>query len=67
MNNINILNIEAGMKFYDERNGRYITVDSVDKASKTVSCTVTEYDEEENEITTNTLFNIGEIRHFEER
>lgn len=51
--------IKEGMNFYDERNDRYIKVDSIDKASKTAMCTVEEYDDFYYQ-----LFNLQELTHF---
>lgn len=61
--------IEVGMSFYDERNDRYIKVDSIDKASKTAMCTVeeTQYNDQCEEIDTEfyyQLFILQELTHF---
>ena len=62
--------IEVGMKFYDESEGRYITVNNINNGSKTAHCDVveTEWDEEtdtETEIEDTALFTLQELTHFE--
>lgn len=66
-------NLKMGDKFYDEMNGRYLTVDSIDTGSKTAMCVVEELefaDEDDMEgeytVTGRQLFNISELRHFKE-
>lgn len=56
--------IKMGDRFYDDRNGRYLTVDAIDSGSKTVMCVVEEIEEEDFTVTGRQLFNINELRHF---
>lgn len=66
------MKIEVGMNFYDDANGRYITVNSINKGSKTAHCDVieTEWDEEtdtETEVKDTAIFTFNELSHFEQR
>ena len=54
-------------RYYDDKSGRYLTVDSIDNGSKTVMCVVEELnDAGEYEVTGRQLFNFNELTHFKE-
>ena len=60
--------IELGTRFYDERNGRYITPDGVGVDPRCYSCIVEEFDEDgELVVSDRLLFMEYELRHFERR
>lgn len=59
--------IRNGDKFYDESNGRYLTVDGTGHAPNVYACVVEEINEDgEYEITGRQLFTAGELKKIKE-
>ena len=57
--------IKMGDRFYDERNGRYLTVDGVGADPKVFCCIVEEIEDEDYTVTGRQLFNMNELKHFQ--
>lgn len=61
------MDIEKGMKFYDERNDRYLKVWSVNKGLNVAQCGVFELDADgAYELSQIGLFTFDELGHFKE-
>lgn len=59
--------IKNGDRFWDESNGRYLTVDGFGRDPKTARCVVEEFNEDgELEIIGTQLFTERELKHFKE-
>ena len=59
--------MKIGDKFFDESNGRYLTIDGFGRDPKVASCVVEEFNEDADlEITGRQLFTISELKHFKE-
>lgn len=62
-------NFRIGQLYYDDKNGRYLTIIHVNENSKTVYCYVYEYNDEQEdfEYSEDGLFTYAEMKHFEDR
>lgn len=61
--------LKIGQRFYDERNGRYLTITGVGANPKAYDCVQEEMDEEnvdELVVTDKVLMNEYELKHFKE-
>lgn len=60
-------NFKNGQIYYDDKNGRYLTIVRINENSKTVYCHVYEYNDtcDDVEYTDDVLFTFNEMRHFE--
>ena len=65
-NSLDSININE--LYYDEHNGRYITVESVNRDSSVALCKVEEFEGDDMKpVTSRQLFHVSELSHFQKR
>ena len=61
------LEIDINDRYYDEHNGRYITVESINRDSSVALCKVEEFDDYLKPVTSLQLFHAIELSHFQKK